>query len=139
MNSARPRSAQGTLELRSACQQPFSEHMVATALGLAMVEAHRELDSLLTDTLGTQPWTRSRQWHAESIVSGLNAEEPEPGFITEVLRVCQRALERRGHDEAHYLGPLFERLSRRENPAQASRARWAESGIEAVLETARAH
>ncbi|MDP6934373.1 MAG: glutamate-cysteine ligase family protein, partial [Myxococcota bacterium] len=35
-NSARPRSAQGTVELRAACQQPWSGHMSAAALGLAL-------------------------------------------------------------------------------------------------------
>ena len=35
LNSSRPRSAQGTIELRSACQQPASAHMAATAFGPA--------------------------------------------------------------------------------------------------------
>ena len=138
-NSARPRSAQGTLELRSACQQPFREHMVATALGLAMVEAHRELAVLISDTLGDRPWEVARKWHSESIVSGLDAEEPATGFIAEILHQCQRALKRRELDEARYLTPLFERMTAKKNPAQTSRKQWEESGIEAVIESAAAY
>ena len=55
-NSSRPRSAQGTIELRSACQQPASAHMAATAFGLALVESHRELSQLISETLGSDAW-----------------------------------------------------------------------------------
>ena len=37
-NSARPRARQATVELRAACQQPWPDHMAATALGLGIVE-----------------------------------------------------------------------------------------------------
>jgi gamma-glutamylcysteine synthetase len=42
-HSTRPRTKQGTVELRAACQQPWSEHMAATALQLGLVEAMTEI------------------------------------------------------------------------------------------------
>lgn len=50
-HSSRPRVRTGTLELRSACQQPWEEHMSAQALNLALVEAWRDLDSYIVDEL----------------------------------------------------------------------------------------
>lgn len=38
-NSARPRTEQRTVEMRPACQQPWEEHMVVSALCLGLVEA----------------------------------------------------------------------------------------------------
>ena len=38
-NSARPRTEQRTVEMRPACQQPWDEHMVVSALCLGLVEA----------------------------------------------------------------------------------------------------
>ncbi len=44
-NSARPRTEQRTIEIRPACQQPWDDHMVVSALGLGLVEAaHLILD-----------------------------------------------------------------------------------------------
>ena len=46
-HSTRPRTKQGTVELRAACQQPWSEHMAATALQLGLVEAMPEIQASL--------------------------------------------------------------------------------------------
>jgi gamma-glutamylcysteine synthetase len=131
-NSSRPRSAQGTLELRSACQQPAQSHMCATALGLAMVQAHRELSALLGEELGSEAWTLARAWHKAAIAQGLAAPEPRPGLIGRVLDICRAALDARGLGEARYLDPLFARLQARENPAQVARSRLRD-GMDAVL------
>jgi gamma-glutamylcysteine synthetase len=119
-NSSRPRSAQGTLELRSACQQPQEAHMAATALGLAMVEAHRDLSDLIQQRLGEEPWTSARAWHQAAVLQGLAATEPVPGLLSDVLDLCEAALARRGRDEARYLKPLRGRLHVRRNAAQES-------------------
>jgi len=42
-HAARPRSRQGTVEVRPCCQQPFEDHMVVSALSLGLVEAAPEL------------------------------------------------------------------------------------------------
>jgi len=46
-HSARPRPKQGTIEVRPACQQPHADSCVAAALGLGIVEAHRDLAPFL--------------------------------------------------------------------------------------------
>jgi gamma-glutamylcysteine synthetase len=132
-NSSRPRSAQGTLELRSACQQPADSHMSATALGLAMVQGHHELAELLMDELGPNPWQVTRPWHEAVIEQGLAAPEPRPGLMGRLLEICRSALDGRGLDEARYLDPLFARLEAQQNPAQAARSKLEHSGMGTLL------
>ena len=90
-NSSRPRSAQGTIELRSACQQPMNAHMTAAAFGLALVESHQALSRLLSETLGSDAWSKARQWHHDAISHGLKAPEPDPGLSSRSSRFANKA------------------------------------------------
>jgi gamma-glutamylcysteine synthetase len=119
-NSARPRSAIGTLEMRAACQQPLHESGAAAALGAGMVCAWRELQAFLDEALGDRAWPAMRAWHHEVLAHGLAAEEPVPGLIAGVLDRCEAALDARGRDEGRLLAPLRARLAARQNPAQAA-------------------
>ena len=132
-NSSRPRSAQGTIELRSACQQPAETHMTAAAFGLALVESHRELSQVISDAWGSDAWFIARQWHHKSITEGLNASEPYPGLTLQILEICQRGLQRRHRDESRYLQPLFDRLAKKQNPAQLSRQIFTEQGLKGLI------
>lgn len=52
--SARARTKQRTVELRSACQQPFSDHMSAAALQLGIVEGASSILRYMNETFGCE-------------------------------------------------------------------------------------
>jgi gamma-glutamylcysteine synthetase len=132
-NSARPRSAHGTIELRAACQQPLHEHMAACSFGFGAIEAAPALQRLFTDRFGDRAWPLMRAWHSRVIRDGLAAEEPAPGLIADVLRTIGSALGARGRGEEAYLDPLWRRLDARQNPAQAARAAFAAGGLPGLI------
>lgn len=135
-NSARPRTAHGTVELRAPCQQPWSEHMAAAALGAGIVQAHQDIAKFLQQELGDEMWSAMSAWHKPAITDGLASQAPTSGLIQGVLERCVAGLEARGLGEEVYLEPLFARLSAGENPAQRSRRLFAEGGLSALLEDA---
>jgi gamma-glutamylcysteine synthetase len=132
-HSARPRSRQGTIEVRCAGQQPWDGHMSAAALSLGLVCGAAELARFVDDELGPEAWSIMRRWHVEVIRHGLAATEPRAGFIRGVLERAKAALRARGRKEATMLDPLFARLDRGANPAQRARALLALEGLDAVI------
>ena len=132
-NSARPRSAHGTLELRAACQQPWSEHMAAAALGLGLVEAAAPLSRYVHETLGDGAWNRCTQWHAAVIRRGLAAPPPVDNFIQDILSLCKRGLVRRGRGEERFLAPLESRVNAHTNPAQSAKRAFDAGGMAALI------
>jgi gamma-glutamyl:cysteine ligase YbdK (ATP-grasp superfamily) len=120
-NSARVRPAYGTVELRPACQQPWREHMAASALGVALVCAREAVEEYIADRLGPEAWEVMREYHRRAIRAGLDAPQPAPDFLGDMVGLAQAALEERGFGEEALLEPLHERLYRRENPAQRAR------------------
>lgn len=135
-NSARPRSTHGTLELRSACQQPLHEHMAAAALNTALVAAAPALAALIEAELGAEAWPAMRRWHHDAMFNGLAAPEPTPGFIGRALAACAAALEARGAGEERHLQPLFDRLDRGRNPAQEALAAFSAGGLAGLCDHA---
>ena len=113
--------------------------MAATALGLAMVEAHRELSVLITQRLGSEPWASAREWHQAAILQGLAASEPVPGLLSDVLDLCEAALRRRDRDEARYLNPLRARLDVRRNAAQEAVQMLETQGMSRLLQARTIH
>jgi gamma-glutamyl:cysteine ligase YbdK (ATP-grasp superfamily) len=132
-NSARPRSAIGTLEMRAACQQPLHESGAAAALGAGMVCAWRELQAFIDDELGDTAWPAMRSWHTQAIAHGLAAEAPSPHLIAGILDRCEAGLEARGRDEGRLLAPLRARLAAGRNPAQEALAAHEAGGIAALV------
>jgi len=135
-HSARPRNRQGTIEVRCACQQPWSDHMSAAALALGIVSGAAEISQYIQSTLGPEAWIIMRRWHGEVITDGLASAEPSSGLILGVLDRAKGALRGRGRQEASLLDPLYRRLARRENPAQRARVLLASDGLSAVIEAA---
>lgn len=133
-NSARPRSAHGTIEMRSACQQPPHEHQAASVLGVAILCAAPALDALVQEALGEHAWQKMRAWHHEVLREGLAAREPAPGFIAACLRACEDALRARGRGEEALMAPLWSRLEARENPGQRAQRLFAAGGVTALVE-----
>ena len=74
-----------------------------------------------------------RQYHERVVRAGLAAPEPVPGFLAGVLGLAEAALARRGCGEEGMLAPLWQRLERRENPAQRVQRVFAEEGLEGLL------
>lgn len=136
-HSARPRSAHGTIELRAAGQQPPHEHMAATALGLGCIQAGDQILAYLNELLGDDAWSIMRQWHGEVLKHGLEAEEPASGLIEQVLTLAAQSLEDRGAAEGAFIEPLFDRLHRKENPAQRARSVFKSKGMEGMLSVVR--
>ncbi len=132
-HAVRLRAAYGTVEIRPACQQPPADAMAATALALGLVEAAPALVDYVEAALGPGAWAIQRRYYIQAAREGLAAPEPCPGFLENVLVLVERGLERRGQDEEVYLGPLWERLERRQNPAQRMRQVYRLEGVEGLL------
>ncbi len=135
-NSARARAAYGTLELRPACQQPWREQMAAAALGVGLVEAHAAIAADLDALFGAQTWETMRTWHRQVIRQGLAAPLPVPELPATLLGRAEEGLRSRGFGEERLLAPLYERLERRENPAQRMRRLVRSDGLPALLAAA---
>ena len=116
-NTARPRGAHATVELRAACQQPPDSGPLVAALALGWAEAAPELREILRDRLGDDPWPAMRAWHEQVLDHGLRADEPRSGLIDELLAAAEEGLRSRGRDEAAYLEPLKARARARKSPA----------------------
>lgn len=132
-NSARPRTAIGTVELRAACQQPLHESGAAAALGAGMVCAWRELQRFIDAELGDTAWPAMRRWHGAAIARGLAAPPPTPGLLAGILDRCEAGLDARGRGEGALLAPLRRRLAAGVNPAQAALAAHAHGGMPALV------
>ena len=132
-NSARPRTAHGTIEVRPACQQPLYESMTAAAMGVGIAAGARELGAWLDGLLGPDVWTTMRHWHHDVVRDGLRAPPPTPHLLRQALERIEAALVARGHGEEVYLRPAFERLERRANPADDARAAYQQGGMEALV------
>ena len=135
-NSARLRVAYGTLEVRPACQQPWSSHMAASALGLGLVESADSIMSYVQETLGASYWDDMRAYHRRAIAKGLAASEPAPDFLVTIAGLADLGLRKRGRNEERFLQPIRERLLRRQNPAQWMRRIYRTRGLDAVVSNA---
>lgn len=132
-NSARLRAAYGTLEIRPACQQPWSEHMAAMALSLGLLEAAPEISRYIQDELGETYWEVMQDYHQATIMHGLAAPQPTADFLPHVVELSRRGLRDRGYGEETLLAPIDDRLERHHNPAQRSRQIFAIDGIQGLL------
>lgn len=135
-NSARARAAYGTIEVRPACQQPWSEHMAAAAFSVGLIEAHAPIQAYIEDVLGDEYWAEMRIFHRQAIRNGLAAPQPAPGFLDEVARLAGEGLRSRGLGEETLMEPIFDRLARRENPAQRLRRIYRTDGMAGLLAAA---
>jgi gamma-glutamylcysteine synthetase len=135
-NSARPRCRHGTLELRAPCQQPWDDHMCASALAVGLVSAHAELAEIVTAHLGDDAWDTMRAWHHAAIREGLAAPAPD-GLAEALLAAVEAAVVARGRGEEVYLRPLRRRLEAGRNAAQEAADVWRSGGAEALVAHAR--
>ncbi len=132
-NSARLRSAHGTVEFRAACQQPHHETMVVSAISLGIVEASQTLMTWLQKERGDKLWSTMRTYGHDVMRQGLAATEPIDNFLTTVLTQAQQALEQRGFKEEVFLEPLWNRLKEKKNPAQQALDAFDEGDVKALV------
>jgi gamma-glutamylcysteine synthetase len=133
-HSARPRAHHATIEIRPACQQPPDEPLAAAALSLGLVEAWPSVWAFACDRLGPDPWPAMRAYRADAIRRGLQAREPAPGFLDEVVASSEEALRRRGRGEEAFLQPIRRRLERRLVPANRAARLFRSGGLRALIE-----
>ena len=132
-NSARLRVAYGTVEVRPACQQPWREHMAATALGVGLIEAGEQIGAYMRATLGQDYWNIMRTYHQSVIRLGLRAPQPAPNFLATVVDLAYDGLRRRGRGEETLLSPIHRRMVLGENPAQRARRVFVSDGLAALV------
>lgn len=131
-NSARLRTY-GTLEVRPACQQPWSEHMAAMALIVGLIEARTAINSYIQTTLGDEYWTILRTYHKQVTLYGLAAPQPAPDFLNTIVSFAQIALQQREQGEEDFLQPIHNRLYRGQNPAQQIRSIFQIDGLRGLV------
>ncbi|MEL6344744.1 MAG: glutamate-cysteine ligase family protein [Myxococcota bacterium] len=155
---ARPRPLDGRVELRAACQQPWPDQMAAAALQFGIAEAGWALHDFCFAFAKSpraprapygvrQPpdpirvpwdsWAPMVPYFDQAIHQGLDAKEPFTGLLEGTLQYAHNALAARGLGEEIYLQPLWERLARRENPAQRLRRLFARHGVDALVQALR--
>lgn len=132
-NSARIRAAYGTIEIRPACQQPWNEHMAVMALNVGLIEAAEEIQEYIDSTLGEDYWQIMRTYQQQAIRHGLRAPQPAHNFLDQIAQFAAQGLRRRNAGEEGLLEPIFDRLYRRENPAQRARRIFRSDGMLGLL------
>ncbi len=132
-NSARLRVAYGTVEVRPACQQPWREHMAATALGVGLIEAGEAIYTYVQTALGPDYWDIMRAYHQSVIRLGLAAPQPAPRFLATVVDLAYDGLRQRGRGEESLLAPIHRRLALGENPAQRARCIFISDGLASLV------
>jgi gamma-glutamylcysteine synthetase len=135
-NSARLRTAYGTIEIRPACQQPWPEQMAAMSLSVGLIEAADAIDAYVQNVLGEEYWSIMRTYHQQAIRFGLAAPQPAPRFLETIVELATTGLQLRGHGEASLMTPLANRLYRRLNPAQRNQRIFDFDGMAGILSQA---
>ncbi len=132
--NARLVSKFGTIENRMCCQQPPGETMVTAALTLGILENLSEAQQLLAALNFITP----KDLRMEAIKNGLATKLAGKSIIPwgyQLLAIAEKGLQKRGDGEEIFLAPLFERLEKRQTPADLAIAIFQKEGVEAFLET----
>lgn len=107
----------GTIEVRMPCQQPPNDTMVTAALNLGLMENLAEAEAFFNQ----YEWAVWKQLRIEAIHHAFQAQLPNGQsiipLIKQLLIIAQKGLKNRGLNEAIFLKPLFERLEKRQSPA----------------------
>jgi gamma-glutamylcysteine synthetase len=132
-NSARARVANSTIEVRPACQQPPGESMAANALILGWVESLPQIAAYFADTFRGDPWQTMLRYRRAAVRDGLNAREPVPNLIRDLVKIAEAGLARRERGEEKFLEPVWRRVERHESPGVCAREVMRRKGIEGLV------
>ncbi len=126
-------SRYSTVENRTNDQQPPDNLLCIPALSLGLVSAVDEAEEALAN-LDWSKLQKAREVACSDALSGEVDGMPLADFARRMLEVAELGLKRRGLDEQQYLAPLWDRVKRRECPADEALNLFAEGGIEALVE-----
>ncbi len=112
----------GTIEYRSVCSQPIKDAMCMPAFHIGLKEKLNELDHVLeNDTiLYHRGYTASelrKLFTKIDFPSNFDKDEVY-SLVKQVVDIAKKGLEQRNLGEEVFLDPLYERIQRRQNPAQ---------------------
>lgn len=111
----------GTIEYRSVCTQPISAAMTPAAFQIGLLEKLDVLDDLLRDDD-----TAYKHGYSPKQLRELLIRRPIPELIDKdrlydllvrIVALSAEGLKERGYGEEAYLAPLYDRIARRETPA----------------------
>ncbi len=122
------------LEVRSVCAQKKEELSSAPAFVLGVQEHIEKAHELVS----TQPYGFWNELHAKVLKDGLQAEHGGVSVVDlarRVLEIAEEGLKKRGKGEEQFLGPIRERIEKKQNPAQELLSVWEKEGMEGVYKT----
>ena len=111
----------GTIEFRSVCCQPISDVMTVSAFHLGLKNELDELDRLLEED-----HVLYHHGYSATELRKLFVKQEVPSFVDkdaldelagQVVDLARSGLEKRGYGEEKYLEPLYDRIKKRQNPA----------------------
>ena len=127
--NARPRVLYKTVEMRAACSQRAGEHAQLAALMMGLAEMLPAVKALVCDR---GAWS---YWHSlKSAATMGHWGMPPRLFMSELLRLADEGLRRRGLHEEVLLPPLWDRLEERRNPASEALHVFERGGLSALID-----
>ena len=112
----------GTIEYRSACTQPIKSAMALPAFHVGLAQRLDRLDELLSndDVIyghGHTPVQLRKMLVKRNLPDFIDADRLY-GLLRQIVDLAQDGLRERGLGEEKYLTPLYERIEKRECPAE---------------------
>ncbi len=123
----------GTIESRMCCQQPPSETLSTTALTLGLIE-NLEVAQRFQERYSLDFWKELRINTIKKSLNVFIGRVSIVPLIQELLDIAREGLLKRNFNEERFLKPLYNRLEKRESPADLAIEIFEEKGIGAFLE-----
>ncbi|MEK7084853.1 MAG: glutamate-cysteine ligase family protein [Patescibacteria group bacterium] len=116
------------VETRNIACQPWESIMAAPAFILGIIENYAPALELVE----SKPWEYWRELREKTIRKSMEVDEVVP-FAKRLVDISAEGLKKRGLGEEKYVLPLFDRIERRESPAQVAIREYTEKGIEKFI------
>ncbi|SED07052.1 Gamma-glutamylcysteine synthetase [Tenacibaculum sp. MAR_2009_124] len=122
----------GTIESRMCCQQPPSDTLSTSALTLGLIE-NLEVAKRFEEQYPLSFWKELRVTTIKNSLNVFIGRVSIVPLIKELLDIARDGLLRRNMNEEEFLKPLYDRLNKRESPADFAIEVFEERGINAFL------
>ena len=113
-HSARPRYKQGTIELRSACQQPWDSHLSVAALSLGLVEGSKIIEDKIVNGFHKgdieAAWRAMHIWHRHAIYKGLSPLDSMQQVLSSPVALSERICGLVDKKDVEGLGSLLQEV-----------------------------
>jgi len=126
----------GTVEVRPACSQPWSDMSTLPAFTLGAVENYSDIQEFLKDF----EWKELRQLRYRAGDEGYDIElkgRRVAEFLKELLDLVKIGLERADSAGVRFLDPLYERVADQKSPADLGVEAFEKGGINSLIEFAK--